>query len=304
MMMISLIQILGTLLMAPFLLGLIHRTKAFFGGRKGQPLLQPYYDLWKLLQKGSVTSQTTTSIFKLGPIVGLTCVLTILTLIPFGGSPALLSFQGDLLLILYLFGLLRFFYVIAALDTGSSFEGMGASREVQFSALAEVALLLGFVALAKFFGLFSLSKILASSSFELWKQSMPLLGFIVVSFLIVFLTENARIPMDDPNTHLELTMIHEVMVLDHSGIDLAVIFYTSALKLWILGSWLIHLIFPFHTDTFWINQAAFVLGMFGLAIFVGILESIMARLRLLHVPSLLAGAGTLSFLAFLLLLRK
>jgi len=300
---LSLFHILFTLLSAPLLLGILSRTKSFFSGRKGPPLFQPYYDIWKLLHKGSVYSKTTTWIFKLSPILGFTSTFTLLFLIPFGGSPACLFFQGDILLIAYLLGLLRFFYVMSALDTGSSFEGMGASREVQVSALTEVALILGFVALVKYFGTFSLSEILASSSFELWKNSTPLLALIVASFFIVFLTENARLPIDDPNTHLELTMIHEVMVLDHSGIDLAMIFYTSALKFWILGSWLIHLLLPFHTEYFWVNQLGFILGMGGLAICVGIIESIMARLKLLHIPSLLVTAGTLSALAFLLLLR-
>ena len=126
--------------MAPLLPGVINRTKAWFAGRRGPPLLQAYYDLWKLLHKGAVYSQTTTWVFVAGPVVGLACVVTALLIVPLGGVPGLLAFPGDFLLLAYLLGLMRFFTVLAALDTGSSFEGMGASREAFFSALAEPAL--------------------------------------------------------------------------------------------------------------------------------------------------------------------
>ncbi len=155
--------------------------------------------------------------------------LIALAIIPLGGCPALLAFPGDLLLMAYILGLMRFFTVIAALDTGSSFEGMGASREVLFSALAEPALLIGLAAVARKTGMVSLSTMLPLAS-----AFSPEIVLVTVSLLVVFLCENARIPFDDPNTHLELTMIHEVMVLDHSGPDFAFIQYSSALK---CGCW-------------------------------------------------------------------
>ena len=135
-----LIPLLFGLMFAPLLLGIINRTKALFAGRRGMPLLQLYYDVWKLLRKGAVYSRTTTWIFRAGPIVGLAAVVAAMALVPFGKMPALVAFPGDLILFAYLLGLMRFFTMIAALDTGSSFEGMGASREVQFSALIEPAL--------------------------------------------------------------------------------------------------------------------------------------------------------------------
>src|SRR5436309_2622818 len=153
----SVVPPLLALVFAPLLLGIIHRTKAVVAGRVGQPLLQLYYDLWKLLQKGAVYSRTTTWVFRAGPVVGLGAVLVALALVPFGGIPALLAFPGDLVLFAYLLGLVRFFTVIAALDTGSSFEGMGASREVTFSALAEPAVFLGLAAVARLTGYFSFS---------------------------------------------------------------------------------------------------------------------------------------------------
>jgi formate hydrogenlyase subunit 4 len=290
------------MILAPFLLGMINRTKAISSGREGQPLLQLYYDLLKLLRKGAVYSRTTTWVFRAGPIVGLAALLTSLLLLPFGAQRAPLAFEGDLILFAGLLAVLRFFTVIAALDTGSAFEGMGASREVQFSALAEPALLLGLATLAPLTGSFSLSGMLAGISVHTWLRTGPALAMAAAVLLVVFLAENARVPVDDPNTHLELTMIHEVMVLDHSGPDLAFILYGSALKLWALGVLLVGILLPAQAGP-WLDAVLRVAGMVVLAVLTGIIESTMARLRLTHVPQLLAGAGVLSVLALLLALR-
>ena len=246
------------LVCAPLLFGIINRTKAWCAGRMGQPLLQPYYDLWKLLHKGAVYSRTTTWVFRAGPLVSLSAVLVALTLLPFGATPAPLTFPGDLVLFAYLLGLLRFFTVLAALDTGSSFEGMGASREVTFSALAEPALFIGLAALARQTGTFSLSAMFANVTSESWVQAGPAFVLLAAAFLVVFLTENARMPVDDPTTHLELTMIHEVMVLDHCGPDFAFILYSSAVKLWLLGTLIVSILLPVHQSAVWINIAATV----------------------------------------------
>jgi formate hydrogenlyase subunit 4 len=291
------------LALAPLLLGVINRTKALFAGRNGQPLLQLYFDLAKLLRKGAVYSQTTTWIFRLGPTASLTAGLTALALLPMGGAPALLAFPGDLVLFAYLFCLARFVTVLAALDTGSAFEGMGASREVLFSALAEPALFLGLAALVRRTGSFSLSDMFGSVSVDLWTRAGPELLLVAAAIAVVLLAENARIPFDDPNTHLELTMIHEVMVLDHSGPDLAFILYGAAVKLWALGALLMGLFTPVRTGIPWIDGGAFVLGMLLLAVAIGVVESAMARLRLNHVPQLLIGAGALASLALVLTFR-
>lgn len=299
----SVLPPLLALLFAPLLFGVINRTKAIVAGRVGQPLLQPYYDLWKLLHKGAVYSRTTTWVFRAGPVVGLSAVLIALALLPFGGVPALLAFPGDLVLFSYLLALLRFFTVIAALDTGSSFEGMGASREVTFSALAEPALFLGLAAVARHTETLSLSSMFAGITSESWSHAGPALALLAAAFLVVFLTENARIPIDDPTTHLELTMIHEVMVLDHSGPDFALILYGSALKLWLLGSLLVGVLVPVRSGMLWLDLGAAAAGMIGLAVLTGVIESAMARLRLVHIPQLLVGAGVLSALALVLMLR-
>lgn len=294
------LHVLIALIMAPLLPGIINRTKAFFGGRTGQPLLQLYFDLGKLLQKGAVYSRTTTWVFRAGPVVGLAAVLCALALVPIGGSPAPVAFPADLVLLAYLLGLMRFFTVIAALDTGSSFEGMGASREVQFAMLAEPALFLGLAAVARVTHSVSLSMMYSRVADGLWLTAGPALVLVSFALLVVFLTENARIPVDDPATHLELTMIHEVMVLDHSGPDFAMILYGAALKLWVLGALLVGLVLPVRTGDTWLDGVVAVGGLIGLAVLIGIVESTMARFKLVRVPQLLVGAGVLSVLALVL----
>jgi formate hydrogenlyase subunit 4 len=291
------------LVFAPLLRGVINRTKAFFGGRRGQPLLQTYYDVAKLLRKGAVYSRTTSWVFRAGPVVGLAAVLGALAIVPLGGAPAALSFRGDLVLLVYWLGLMRFFTVLAALDTGSAFEGMGASREVQFSALAEPALLLGLAALVKTTGELSLTGVYATlSPATLWAAG-PGMFLVAAALGVVYLAENARIPIDDPNTHLELTMIHEVMVLDHSGPDFALITYAASLKLWVLGALVVGVALPVRTGYVAADLGIALAGMAGLAIVTGVIESTMARLRLLRVPHLLAGAIVLAALALVLAWR-
>jgi formate hydrogenlyase subunit 4 len=291
------------LVLAPLFPGVINRTKAFFAGRRGAPTLQAYYDIGKLLRKGAVYSRTTSWIFRAAPSFELAAIVSAMALMPVGSFPASVYFGGDLVLFAYLLGLLRFFLVIAALDTGSSFEGMGASREVHFAALAEPALFIGLAALALAAGSISLSGIFSGIVRTAWLGAGPAFTLVSVAILIVFLAENARIPVDDPNTHLELTMIHEVMVLDYSGPDLAFILYTSSLKLWILGGLIVNIFLTLLGLSGLAALAAFLGGQVLLALLVGMIESVMARLSLLKVPHLLVGAGVISALAFALVLR-
>jgi len=296
------IPLLLALVLSPLLFGVINRTKAFFAGRRGQPLLQIYFDLWKLLRKGAVYSRTTTWLFRAGPMVGLAAALIAATLVPLGNFPALIAFPADFLLFAGLLGLMRFFTVVAALDTGSSFEGMGASREVFFSALTEPALFVVLATLARETGQLSLSTMFEPVSGADWLRAGPVLALVVIALMIVLLAENARIPVDDPNTHLELTMIHEVMVLDHGGPDFAFILYSAALKLWLFAALVVGIVLP-ATDNAWLNLLLALGGMFGLAVVIGVIESVMARLRLLVVPQLLVGAGAVATVALILTLR-
>lgn len=299
-----LVNILLPLILSPLLLGVINRTKAIMAGRRGQPLFQPYYDIWKLLHKAAVYSRTTSWIFRAGPMVSLAAILTASATVPLGERSAPLHFAGDLILLAYLLGLARFFTVIAALDTGSAFEGMGASREVTFSTLAEPAFLLGLAALARLTDNLSVSEILYGLTWQTWATAAPLLAMVAAAMLIVFLAENARIPVDDPNTHLELTMIHEVMVLDHSGPDFAFILYGSAMKMWVLGAILIQTVLPASYTDYASRLTVCLAGMFVLAVVVGVIESVMARLRMIRVPQLLVAAIAFSLLAVILALRQ
>jgi formate hydrogenlyase subunit 4 len=285
---------------APLLLGVTNRTKAVFAGRNGPPLLQMYYDLWKLLGKGAVYSRTTTWVFRAGPVIGLAAVLVATALLPMGGCRAPVSFAGDLFLFAYLLGLARLFTVLAALDTGSSFEGMGASREVLFSTLAEPSLLLALAVVARQTGSLSLSDMHLALSATTSGHSALLVYLVAVVLLVVFLAENSRIPVDDPNTHLELTMIHEVMVLDHGGPDFALILYAAALKLWLLGVLIVDLTIPARVGWPPVDVALALAGMMVLGILLGVIESVMARLRMMRVPELLVGAATLAGLALVL----
>jgi formate hydrogenlyase subunit 4 len=294
-----LVQYFLALVLAPLLPGIINRVKAFFGGRRGVPILQLYFDLYKLAHKTPVYSRTTGWLFRAGPIVGLAAMLCALALLPFGGRPSFLSFEGDLILLVYLLGLARFVTVLAALDTGSSFEGMGASREAQFAVFAEPAFFLALAALARGGGGLSLSGIFSNLTPAAWLTASPVLILVTSSLFIVFLAENSRVPVDDPNTHLELTMIHEVMVLDHSGPDLAFIFYGAALKLWILGALIACVLLPRHSGSWPADCGSFILAMFAIAAVVGVVESVMGRLRLIKVPYLLMTALTFSILALI-----
>jgi formate hydrogenlyase subunit 4 len=297
------VHILVALTLPPLLLGVINKTKAVFAGRVGPPLLQPYYDLAKLLRKGTVFSTTTTWVFRAGPVVGLVTAALAVLLIPLTGSTAPISFTGDLILLAYLLGLGRFFTASAALDTGSAFEGMGAAREVTFACFAEPALFLGFLVVAKLSASLRLATVLGTSLGAHWTTSGASLILVLLSWFIVLLAENSRIPFDDPNTHLELTMIHEVMVLDHSGPALGMILYGAALKLFIFATLIVRLAVPLATGSPWLDWAVFVGSMVGVAVVIGIVESTMARLRLLTIPVLLVAACLLSAFGIVLLVR-
>jgi formate hydrogenlyase subunit 4 len=286
----------------PLLLGVIARTKALFAGRCGPPLLQPYYDLIKLFRKGSVFSPTTTWVFRAGPVVGLVTAALAVLLIPLANSSAPISFTGDLVLLAYLLGLGRFFTASAALDTGSSFEGMGAAREVTFACLAEPALFLGLLVLVKLSGSLQLATMLGHALAPHWPTAGASLALVFISWFIVLLAENSRIPFDDPNTHLELTMIHEVMVLDHGGPAFGMVLYGAALKLFLFGALVVRLAVP-ATGWPWLDWPVFVTGMLAVAVAVGVVESTIARLRLPHVPVLLVAACLFSGFGTLLLVR-
>jgi formate hydrogenlyase subunit 4 len=285
------------LLLAPLLTGVVRRTKAVMAGREGPPLLQAYRDLRKLLARASVYSRTTTGVFRAGPFLALAAVLVALALAPTGPLPALVWFGGDLVLLVYLLALARFVTALAALDTGSSFEGMGASREMAFAVLVELALLLALASLVRTTGAWSLSEMAAQLSAAGWGGSAGSLVLVAAALFGILLVENARIPFDDPATHLELTMIHEVMVLDHSGPDLAAIEFASMLKLWLFAGLLADVVAPVQTGSAVLDAGAHTAAVLGVGIAVGLVESSMARLPLLRVPQILLALTLLALLS-------
>ena len=289
------------ILMPPLLLGVITKTKAAFAGREGAPWLQPYHDILKLLRKDAVYSRTTSWVFTAGPVVTLAATAVAALLVPLGNHSAPVAFSGDMLLFAYLLGLTRFFTTLAALDTGSSFEGMGAAREVTYSCLAEPALFFALVTLAKMSGSLSLTRMLTFSSPSAWAGAVTVL--LTAALFIVLLSENCRIPFDDPNTHLELTMVHEVMVLDHSGPAFGFILYASAMKLFLFAAVFLNVALPFRTGHPALDWLVFVAGMLAIAVAVGVTESVMARLRLTQIPLMLITATVLSAFSTLLIFR-
>ena len=299
----SLIHLLLLLLLPPLLPGVINKTKALVAGRRGPPVLQLYYDLFKLLRKGVVLSDTTTWVFLAAPLVVLATTFGAGLLLPFANAAAPLSFTGDFVLFVALFGLGRFFLTLAALDTGSSFEGMGAAREVTFACLTEPALFIVLLTLAKLSGALNLGAMLQAPRLDLSAAVSAPLVLLAAGLFIVLLAENCRIPVDDPNTHLELTMIHEVMVLDHSGPLLGLIMYASSLKLFILSALLLHIAAPFTTGGVAGDWLAFTGLLLVMAVVIGVVESIMARLQMLHVPRLLIAANLLCGFSFVMLMR-
>jgi formate hydrogenlyase subunit 4 len=289
-----------TLLSAILIPGIIIRTKSLCSGRKGPGLFQPLRDFRVLLFKHPVISQSTGWIFSIAPSINLAAVLCASMLIPMGKQGALLSFSGDFVFFAYLLALGRFFMILAALDTGSSFEGMGANREALYSMLVEPALLMLIGSFAMFTGHTSFTDIFTDLYF--YNSQAYLLGIIGFYLLIqIVMVENSRLPVDDPKTHLELTMVHEVMVLDYSGIDLAMIHLSSWIKFALFGALISNCLVP--ADWSRVRQIILFLTfqlLFG--IIIGLLESFRARNQLRKNPQFILTLTAIAFIAFIVVL--
>ena len=295
---------LFALLTAPLFAGVIFKVKAFFGGRKGSPVLINYYTLFKLFKKGSVYSTSTTIVFKMGPLVTLAAAATALLFLPIAGHAPVLSFDGDVIFVLYLLGLARFFTIAAAMDTASPFEGMGAAREAYFPILCEASMFMILVLFYRLTGALTFSAYLSGGlPFGLWQSAGSPMLFIIIALFIILLTENARVPVDDPATHLELTMIHEVMVLDHSGPDFGLIELGSFLKLFFYSALVARLILPYELGNPLLNLGLFSLGVLLVVVAVGVMESIMARYRMDRVPKFVLTSFALAFFATVITLE-
>ena len=297
------VTLLAVLLGAPALPGIATRTKSFLTGRRGPPVLQLYADLAKLARKGTVYSRTATLLFRVAPVALTASVLTAALLLPLDGRASLLGFTGDLVAFAGLLALGRFALVLAGLDTGSSFEGMGASREVTIAAFAEPALLLSLTVLVLATRSLSLGGMLGTPLAAAWPAAAPSLVLAGASLFMLLLAENARVPIDDPATHLELTMIHEVIVLDHSGPDLGLILYAGAVKFALFGTLVVSVLVPRGRFDPWVAGAILLAGLALIAVLVGVIEAAMARLRMDRLPQFLVAAAALAGFGVILLLR-
>lgn len=287
------------LLLAPLLSGIINRTKSLFAGRTGSPLLQTYYDLFRLFNKESVFSTTTSWVFKAAPVVIFGSTLAATCLVPALGNASVNFGIVDLILLLYLLALARFFLILSALDTGSAFEGMGASREAFFSALAEPVLFLCLLNVLRTHGAACLGIALSTPPAPQAAMTGPVTTVLTgAALFLILLAENSRIPVDDPTTHLELTMIHEAMILDNSGQGLALLEYGAAIKLWLFAVLLARILMPLMHPGKLLQIPAFCCLVALIAIGIGTVESVMARLRLVKVPYLLFSAGVIALMGF------
>jgi formate hydrogenlyase subunit 4 len=295
--MISILEIILRLalwlLLAPLLPGIINKVKAWVAGRQGPPVLQLYYDLARLWRKSVVMSTLASPGFVIGPAVAWVALVSAALLVPLGPAGGALSFKGDVLLLVYLLALARFCMSWSALETGSAFEGMGAAREVSYAVLTEAALITAILSLSVQTGSIVLSSMLSLSS-------GPGALLLAAGLFLVLLAENCRVPFDDPNTHLELTMIHEVMVLDHSGPPLAVVLHGASVKLLLFAVLLSEAVLPMGRLSPLAAAAALAGAVGVVTVGVGLVESLLARFAFRRVPLLLTMAFLFCLFALLL----
>lgn len=295
--MISTLEIIGRLalwlLVAPLLPGIINKVKAWVAGRRGPPVLQLYFDLARLWRKHVVLSTLVSPGFIAGPAIAWVAVLGAALLLPLGPAGVALSFRGDVLLLVYLLAMARFATSWAALETGSAFEGMGAAREVSYAVLSEAALITAVLSLSVHTGSITLATMLAPAA-------GPGAALLAAGLFTVLLAENSRVPFDDPNTHLELTMVHEAMILDHSGPPLAVILHGASMKLLLFAVLLVQAVVPIGNLEPLTAAVTLLAGVMIVVVGVGLVESLLARLAFRRVPLLLTTAFLLCLFALLI----
>jgi formate hydrogenlyase subunit 4 len=291
------------LLLAPLVSGVIKKLKATVQMRRGAGVLQPFYDVTKLLRKGMVIAEHASWIFHSTPYVLFLTTLVVGLLVPLVSAQVPLSFLGGVLAVIYLLALGRFFLALAGLDTGSAFGGMGSSREMTISAIAEPAMMLSIFTVAIAAGSTNLGEMTRVATSQEWRFLSPSQILACAALFIVLIAETGRIPVDNPATHLELTMVHEAMILEYSGPYLALVEWAASIKQLVLMTLLINVFFPFGLATDWTPSAValslgwFLVKLLVLSVVVVLVESTNAKLRLFRVPDLLAIAFVLSALA-------
>lgn len=293
---ISVFIILG---IAPLFAGMVNKQKAKLTGRVGAPILQPYYDLQRLFKKETINSSGSSFISRVSPLINLTTLIIAAAILPVGFWKPLISFNGDIILFAYILGLSRFFQILAAMDIGSSFEGMGAAREATFAVFAEPIFFFTVGSIAFISGMSSVYQIYHSIQLN----DLSYIVFIIICSISVFLltvSECSRMPVDDPNTHLELTMIHEVMILDNSGFDLFLYQYSSYIKLFIYALLEISFFYPFSARGYIFGIGIFIAGSVILSFLLAVVETITSRFRMKNIPLYLLFATAIGILNLLI----
>lgn len=294
------------MLLAPFIQGLIKKLKAGLQSRIGPPIFQSYYDIIKSLKKDAVISEQASWLTKVTPYITFTSVITAGLLVPTFIANAPLSFAGDVIMVVYLLGLARFFTALTALDAGSSFGGMGSSREMALGAIIEPALLLALFTVCLSSGTTKLGQIVQIIAEKQWNLIDPSYGLALLAMLTVLIAEIGRIPVDNPDTHLELTMIHEGMLLEYSGRYLGLMMWAAQIKQLVMLNLFISMFFPWGIAFNWsgkgLTAAIFIylLKLVALVIVLAFIETAYAKIRLFKVPKLLASSMALSVLAVIM----
>ncbi len=295
----GIISILAIIIVAPLFAGIINKQKAIFTGRMGAPILQPYYELQRLFKKETINAKSSSFISQISPLINFVVVIFAAAMLPIGFWKPLISFNGDIILFAYMLGLARFFQILAAMDIGSSFEGMGAAREATFALFAEPIFFFTLGSIAFISGTTSIYDIYHSIRLD----NLSYIVFIVICSISAFLlsvTECSRMSVDDPNTHLELTMIHEVMILDNSGFDLFLYQYSGYIKLFIYAIIETSFFYPFGVQNYSLGLIVFVIVVLILSGALAVVETITSRFKMKNIPQYLLFATALGILNLLI----
>lgn len=302
----NLIQLLVILLLAPLVGGIIKKIKALTQKRQGPPVIQMYFDLYKLIRKESVVSETASFIYRAAPYIVFATTAAGALIVPVTALLPAAQFSGDFILLFYLLALGRFFMCLAGLDTGSTFGGMGASREAMISSLIEPSLLVSFFTIGLTAGSTSIGHMMAAMGRVGTPLHQPVFILTLIAMLIIIIAETSRIPVDDPATHLELTMVHEAMLLEYSGRHLALMEYGAAIKQLILITLTVNLFLPVDQLIPFDGAGGLILAITLYAIRVVFIAVVIAaievgtvKFRFFSIPNLAAFSFILSFLGFL-----
>ncbi|MFZ3173106.1 MAG: NADH-quinone oxidoreductase subunit H [Carboxydocellales bacterium] len=301
----AVLQILLLLLAAPLVNGVIKKVKARWQCRRGPGILQMYYDLWKYLRKDEVVSEHASWLYRCYPWVTFAAILTAGLLIPLVTTRLPLGFGGDLLVVIGLFALIRFFTALAGLEAASAFGGMGSSREMALSTVIEPAMMLGFFVIALEAQSTNLGQIVESLAKAGLGAISPAYLLTFIALMVVVVAETGRVPLDNPDTHLELTMVHEGMLLEYSGRSLGLMFWGAAIKQLLVLSLLANIFFPWGVPATWapleilVALPVFLLKVLALGAMLACIETAFAKMRLFKVPELLGASLMLSLMALI-----